>query len=593
MHGAGRGKQRDDMSLPTEQPGRRRDKLFESLQERKVFMNQKSEKNELCTSMPALALEMINCPPNEWKDKADKSTCRFLDSVKALHPDQCLGWHFGFQEESWQGFVFLNHASEDIGEKDLAWMIQDSAAGTALSFEAFSALWPRGQHEYALKCYPDSLQDSRDWSASRSFEEDCPAYFPDLLKHLQEAGQRIRFLSGLHPESGRRLNTLLLSSPNPLSLQEKTLFTKLFPFGQLVEIRECEPLDAHCALLPSSFLGEILSLSLQMLFRTQRGEAFSPFPGEEKAGAEGASSVQDDEALEDDHPYFPEGKPGAFNDSCPLEDLDFSVRTYNCLMRHGIDTLGELRAISDEDLQRVRNLGRRGLEEIRRKLAEYPAPPLAPLAIDVDYQAQLDGLIGLEAVKDQIRSILAYVRMQQDMATRKLPAAPFTLNMAFTGNPGTAKTTVARILAGLLYQIGFLSKAEAVEVGRSELIGEYVGKTAINVRKAFEKAQGGLLFIDEAYALLDDYKRGYGDEAINTIVREMENRRGETMVVFAGYPAEMEDFLARNPGLKSRVPFVLHFPDYTPEDLREIALLEAHKQGGPIAAPLFLSQKLS
>jgi SpoVK/Ycf46/Vps4 family AAA+-type ATPase len=158
------------------------------------------------------------------------------------------------------------------------------------------------------------------------------------------------------------------------------------------------------------------------------------------------------------------------------------------------------------------------------------------------------------------------------------------LNTEFSGNPGTAKTTVARILAGIFHEIGLLESADIVEVGRSDLIAGYVGQTAPKVRDVFKKADGKLLFIDEAYSLVDASKNDFGDEAIDTIVQEMENRRDRTIVIFAGYPDRMAEFFDRNPGLRSRVPFSVKFSDYPVETLVKIAESEASKRGFAITA---------
>lgn len=149
--------------------------------------------------------------------------------------------------------------------------------------------------------------------------------------------------------------------------------------------------------------------------------------------------------------------------------------------------------------------------------------------------------------------------------------------MLFTGNPGSAKTTCARLLAGILKDRGLLSTGEFIECGRSDLVGKYVGWTAIIVKEKFKQAQGGVLFIDEAYALNSDDK--FGPEAINTIVQEMENHRDDVIVIFAGYPEPMEDFLQSNEGLRSRIAFHLNFPDYNVEEMTEIFALMLKEQG--------------
>lgn len=142
-------------------------------------------------------------------------------------------------------------------------------------------------------------------------------------------------------------------------------------------------------------------------------------------------------------------------------------------------------------------------------------------------------------------------------------------HMIFTGNPGTAKTTVARLITEIMKENNILKTGTFVEVGRADLVGKYVGWTASIVKETFSRAQGGVLFIDEAYSLVDD-SRTFGDEAINTIVQEMENKRGDVIVIFAGYPEKMKDFLAKNEGLRSRIAFHVNFPDYQPEELQGI-----------------------
>ena len=154
-----------------------------------------------------------------------------------------------------------------------------------------------------------------------------------------------------------------------------------------------------------------------------------------------------------------------------------------------------------------------------------------------------------------------------------------SLHMVFTGNPGTAKTTVARLFAEIMKDEKILSTGVFVEAGRADLVGEHVGATAPLVKKKFKEAQGGVLFIDEAYSLCDSYENGFGDEAINTIVQEMENHRDDVIVIFAGYPEPMKAFLDRNPGMRSRIAFCVEFADYTTEELCEITeLMLAKKQ---------------
>lgn len=153
------------------------------------------------------------------------------------------------------------------------------------------------------------------------------------------------------------------------------------------------------------------------------------------------------------------------------------------------------------------------------------------------------------------------------------------MHMVFSGNPGTAKTTVARLFAKIMKDNVVLSTGQLVEVGRSDLVGKYVGWTAKTVKKRFSEAIGGVLFIDEAYSLVDDCDGSYGDEAINTIVQEMENHRDEMVVIFAGYPDKMQTFLSKNPGLRSRIAFQVHFEDYNKDELCSIAKHVAEENG--------------
>lgn len=265
-----------------------------------------------------------------------------------------------------------------------------------------------------------------------------------------------------------------------------------------------------------------------------------------------------------------------------IVELELSIRSYNCLMRAGITTIEKLQTLQDEDFYKIRNLGRKCLEEIKEKLGKYKKNSNRARRIEKtgpNYLSMLDELIGLNEVKQQVRKIVAFAKMKRHMKENGEKSVPVVLNMGFIGNPGTAKTTVARIMAGILYEAELLSSDELIEVGRSDLVGKYVGQTAGKVKKVFQMAKGKLLFIDEAYSLVECWEDSYGDEAIDTIVQEMENARDETVVIFAGYPKEMDEFFSRNPGLRSRVPFSIRFHDYSAEDLARIAELEAEHRG--------------
>ncbi len=192
---------------------------------------------------------------------------------------------------------------------------------------------------------------------------------------------------------------------------------------------------------------------------------------------------------------------------------------------------------------------------------------------------ELNELIGLGEIKDRVNQITAFAKLQKMAEKQGRRVDDVNINMSFLGNPGTAKTTVARIFARIMKENGILSKGDLIEVGRAELIAKYVGQTAIKVKEVFKKARGSVLFIDEAYSLVDNWENEYGDEAIATIVQEMENNRDDMIVIFAGYPDKMEKFLSRNPGLRSRVPYSVVFRDYSADELMAIAKSEASRRG--------------
>jgi len=196
-----------------------------------------------------------------------------------------------------------------------------------------------------------------------------------------------------------------------------------------------------------------------------------------------------------------------------------------------------------------------------------------------DAYKELMEMIGLTEAKKVILQALNYHKAQKLFADKGMKVDRPAMHMVFTGNPGTAKTTVARLFARIMRENGLLSRGHLVEVGRGDLVGKYVGWTAQTVQKRFEQAEGGVLFIDEAYSLVDGRSGSYGDEAINTIVQEMENYRDDMVVIFAGYPDRMEEFLQKNPGLRSRIAYHVPFADYSVEELCSIAALTARKKG--------------
>lgn len=184
---------------------------------------------------------------------------------------------------------------------------------------------------------------------------------------------------------------------------------------------------------------------------------------------------------------------------------------------------------------------------------------------------ELDSLVGLHQVKAVVREIFAYLYMQQRRQALRLRSEPVVLHMVFKGNPGTGKTTVARIIAKMFHECGLLQKGHLVEVERADLVGEYIGHTAQKTRDMVKKALGGVLFIDEAYSLARGGEKDFGREAIDCLVKSMEDHRNQFIAIIAGYEDEMDWFLSTNPGLPSRFPIHMTFPNYDLLTLVEIA----------------------
>lgn len=196
-----------------------------------------------------------------------------------------------------------------------------------------------------------------------------------------------------------------------------------------------------------------------------------------------------------------------------------------------------------------------------------------------DAYAKLQEMIGLTQAKKVIDGAINYFKLQKEYRNRGIEFNRPAMHMCFTGRPGTAKTTVARLVAEILKDNGILSEGKLIEVDRSQLVGKFVGHTAPQVKEMFDKAKGSVLFIDEAYSLVEDRKGSYGSEAINEIVQEMENCREDTIVILAGYPDEMKELLEWNPGMKSRIAFHVSFDDYTENELLDITKLLAKERG--------------
>ncbi len=210
-----------------------------------------------------------------------------------------------------------------------------------------------------------------------------------------------------------------------------------------------------------------------------------------------------------------------------------------------------------------------GTEATAEDAHEIDSPPMRPTE---EVLAELDALVGLETVKHEVRRLTSLLRVQRLRAERDLPTVEVGMHLVFTGNPGTGKTTVARLLSQIMHSLGVVSRGHLVETDRSGLVAGYVGQTATTTRAVLDSALGGTLLIDEAYALARGGKNDFGLEAIDTIVKFMEDHRDDLSVIAAGYPKEMDELINANPGLQSRFTRTVEFPDYTTDEL--IAIFE-------------------
>ena len=507
---------------------------------------------QLENNVVALAIENIeNC--NAPIVAAEVSE-RLIQTALLIPNDSSLGLQINTTGSGdFAVFAFCTQNAH-VTQEDFNWIFRNFALiDEVVPNDYFEDMWEHNRRIYTFRYMPSDLENA-----------ELKSYFSDFINALLDVRAFIRITAG-SADGGS--GTILISLPNEMTLRMRAILSLAFPNTVIDEVTTYGDDSSAIGQFPASYLREtMLKLLDNFLIKMHAmiPDHSSVFP-EDEFSDEFSDDYEDEEEEEQ-----------------LIESLDLSIRSFNCLKRAGINTIKEICALTDDELCHIRNIGRKGIEEIKQKITEKGyqctfSPP--DTSLPIDSSVQLAEMIGLKTVKEQVKRITALAKMKKDMEILGKNSVPIVLNMEFVGNPGTAKTTVARVIAGIFHEIGLLSSSDLIEVGRADLVAGYVGQTADKVKSVFKRAKGKLLFIDEAYSLIDDRKREFGDEAINTIVQEMENNRQDTIVIFAGYPDDMEAFFSRNPGLRSRVPFHINFPDYSPEEMFQIAEQEAKKRG--------------
>jgi SpoVK/Ycf46/Vps4 family AAA+-type ATPase len=264
-------------------------------------------------------------------------------------------------------------------------------------------------------------------------------------------------------------------------------------------------------------------------------------------------------------------------DLMPSPDEVAAIDRFRTMLLKALDEHGVPRPGQPETASPTTNAGtERGATAggATAPLPEVELPAERPIE---ELLAELDALIGLGHVKEEVRRLTSLLRIQEMRAARELPTLETSKHLVFSGNPGTGKTTVARLLSQIFRSLGVVTKGHLVETDRSGLVAGFVGQTATQTRKVLESAIGGTLLIDEAYALARGGENDFGLEAVDTIVKFMEDHRDDLSVVAAGYPTEMQTLIDSNPGLKSRFTRTIHFPDYDTDELVAIFSLTSEK----------------
>ena len=517
---------------------------------------------------------------------------RMINTVAHFPTEGFLGLQFDFQSTLSVSGEFFTSPGVTISVADYGWIFcQGLVLGkTPRTVQKKKA--PEQMRVYRLRPVSDDPNDNADipdaepeedyyYDSDRRKERKRMSNVREMLRMLADYRAILQILTENTPEAGSGHGTLLIRLRGEMPIRMQAILSMVFPGTFMEDVTGGNLSGADPHLSDRTFYYNI-SLLLRSLIKMVSGDERRNHEKPETS----ASTDPDLDQLSNPDPepmsepdedlfYPPEKTDPELSEDTSIDTLDLTVRSYNSLMRRGISTIGELASVSEEELMHIRGLNETCRMEIREKLRQI-REHIKKLATSEEI---LDSLVGLEEVKAQVRKIVAFSKMKKDMLESGMENVSMVLNMEFTGNPGTAKTTVARILADLLFRAGLLTCKKVLEVGRSDLVAKYEGQTAEKVSDVFQRAKGRLLFIDEAYSLVEANQRGYGDEAIDAIVQEMENHREETIVVFAGYPEPMKEFFDRNPGLRSRVPFRISFPDYSAMEMQSIVQMEAKKRG--------------
>lgn len=526
----------------------------------KYMMNTKFNET---SNVAVLSVKQYDCY-NEIHDAVCIIRERFLLAAGMLKKEQFLGLQIKMGEDGECQACAFSSTDANVTAEDLRWMFEKYADVGPFCTEPYMIRHSDSDKIYEVHRIPD---DSGIKMPNIS-EAHSDSYFLQLLDEMAKNNAAIQIIVGV-TDDGTQAGSIFMILPDEMSLRMRTMVSFAFPNTKVSRLAEYGAAPAGDG-ITMEYLYDGMTVVLINLMR----ECCEETPKKYLCDDEGFFYEIDDE--EDFYEFDRDSANSADTSGFTvIDDLELSVRAYNCLKRAGINYIEELQSLSDEDYSHIRNLGRRSIQEIKQKLSEFETQAAA----SQNYTEMLNELIGLKEVKEQVRKITAFAKMKKDMEELGMPEAPTTFNMEFAGNPGTAKTTVARILAGIFHEIGLLGSSEVVEVGRADLVARYIGQTADQVKDVFRRAKGKMLFIDEAYSLVDDREKSFGDEAINTIVQEMENKRKDTVVIFAGYPDKMKEFFSRNPGLSSRVPFHICFSDYSAEEMVQIVELEVRKKG--------------